>query len=479
MAAADDWPVSLWRRWTDRGAVPFHRFCELVPVVRDADGGVGLNRERPAAGSDEPAVRYATGTVRVALRFTPLIVVFALAGYVLVTELSADAVALSALLPSGVTPSPLFVAGLVVWLGLLVIPLQAADIRPSAGVPRAVAVYGTLLVLLAGVAVVVLGSPAVDLLSVPAAVAGPEWTILNPVGLLAVLLVGGTVLYDTVLRLETTLTHLPEKRPAVVDSPAAEDGRTYGDFLADLQDALRSVLFDVDVLGRRLVLPTRHVFALVFVLPLLWSRLAAVAGHGGIGALLVDRPVQVLVALVPYVLDFLLVVLVFQFLVITAAVYRLFAPDPPPDRFALSYAPDHPDGAAGFHEFGAYAARVNLLLVLAGLYVVYRIYALGLPLLEGSGGLAGAATADWAVLFLGPLAVYVVAALLWLYLSFWRMHRYMERGRRQAVRRAARSDTEPDLDAVERAPVWPIDTRHLAGAITLDLLPVLTLVPIT
>jgi len=491
MATGDDetaGPVECWRRWTSTREVPFHRYCVVFPVVRGPDGRLTLNRERPAGSADgtaeRPRVRYVRGFTRTLLRFTPLVVLLTLVGYVVLTELSPETVGLTDLLPAGVGfPSPLVTVAVLAWVALLFVPLYVADLRPGPATAQAVAVYGTLLALLLGCLGAVLASPVVDVPLRPPDVGPTEWTILNPVGFLTVAFVGGHLLYDTVLRTETTLSRLPEKHPAVLVDPEGEGRRRYETLLDDLAGALRSSVATLTVGGRQVSLRTSHVFAVVFLIPFLVSRLASLPEMTGrpLPAALLAEPGEVAVALVPLALDVVLIVLLFQFLVVTAFVHRLFSDSPDGEAGPLlRYRPGHPDGQAGFAEFGNYATRINLVLVLAGFYVVYRLYVLGLPLLEEIG--ASAVTPDllnWGLLFVAPLVVYAVAVLLWLYFSFWRMHRFMAEAKTEALREARRPASDRDVEIVESAPVWPIDTRLLYTALSLDLLPVLTVLPMT
>jgi hypothetical protein len=90
------------------------------------------------------------------------------------------------------------------------------------------------------------------------------------------------------------------------------------------------------------------------------------------------------------------------------------------------------------------------------------------------------------------MVVYAAVVVLWVYFSFWRIHRQMRRGRREKIQnlqRQARDDSGEDtpsetsqmadleLDApvwesLQSAPVWPIKRRSLLGVVLLDTIPI-------
>ncbi|MDX1747362.1 MAG: hypothetical protein R3324_15610, partial [Halobacteriales archaeon] len=161
----------------------------------------------------------------------------------------------------------------------------------------------------------------------------------------------------------------------------------------------------------------------------------------------------------------------------------------------LTYRPFHPDGRGGFRDFGKFATRVNVLLILAGLYVTYRLYVQGgrtLPEVVTQSGAAHDISVSgivWVVSYVGPVIAYTVAAGAWLYYSFWQLHLKMAREREeQYTEELRRRRMEPDGNPAERigiasyryewleirasAPVWPINYRQLMSLASGTLAPV-------
>jgi hypothetical protein len=136
---------------------------------------------------------------------------------------------------------------------------------------------------------------------------------------------------------------------------------------------------------------------------------------------------------------------------------------------------------------------VNLILAVGGGYVAFRFVTGGLTHLEGFGSESGLWVVTWVISFLGPMVVYAAVVVLWVYFSFWRIHRQMRRGRREKIQKLQRQARDGDgddapstdnemedleLDApvwesLQGAPVWPIKRRSLAGIVVLDTVPIL------
>lgn len=473
MSRADDnGPVSVWRRWTDPDGVPFHRFCRFLP----AEGSRHAVRE--------PELRLFRGLIRQGLRYTPLVVTIVAVTSVIIGELSDAVVGLSATLPTlDPSVSPLMVLAGVAWIGLLLVPLTLVDVVPIRRIAGAVWLYGLVGVLAVGsvFAVLLTASPAlVPILEAPDT--QNPLTVLGGSGLLLLMLLGGMLVYDMALRIENVFSRLPEKSPPVVQPAASsgEEARTYDGFLAEFRDALDARIETPAIRGRRVRLRVAYIFAAVFLLPFILSRIYqySAAGLGTVG------PVDVAAAVLPTVLNVFLVVGFFQFLVLVTYFHRLLTRHGPdrvgdPTRFSLRYSPGHPDGYAGFRDLGRLATRVNTLLLLGGFYLAYRLYVLGLPALDALGPDPGAgAVLNWAVLFVGPLVAYLIGTVAWLYLSFWQLHRTMVRGREQCLRDALTPDTPFDVQDVRAGPVWPVNSSLLLSMVSVDAVPLLTLLPL-
>ena len=225
----------------------------------------------------------------------------------------------------------------------------------------------------------------------------------------------------------------------------------------------------------KLSAPTAYIFSVLFVTPfyLFWTF----EPLRGTAAPLLARAMR---NLVPAVLDFFLVVVFFQFLVLIAffnhllTVHGIDSDDTTP--FTLQYSPGHPDGYAGFRDLGRFATRVNVILVVGGVYLAYQLSVYGWATYPGHDAGVTIPLVSWAVTNLLPLVVYVLAVVLWLYLSFWQLHRTMRRGRVRALERRARTSTDIDPE-LRDGPVWPIDNRLLVSILSMDLLPLVTLLP--
>lgn len=473
--SSDRGPVNLWRRWTEPAGVPFHRFCQFLPRPgRDDDAST------KSECGEAPDIRILRGPVRTALRYSPLLVLVIGVAFVVVGEFSESIVGLSTTLaPLDPAVNPLLVVALVVWLLALILPLSRVDLVPVRRLAGAVGFYGILAVLLVGTVLSVLltASPeSVPMLEPP----DPELprTVLAGSGTLLVMFLGGTLVYDAMLRLENTFSRLPAKTPEVLDSPSTEeDSIDYTTFLEEFGQALEARL-DLPWIGGERVKPrVAYVFAAVFLVPFVGSRLVQFQGSG-LG------PIDVLTALMPTFLNVFLVVVFFQFLVLLAYFHRLLIEHGPdatddPSRFSLRYVPGHPDGYAGFRDLGRFATRVNTLLLIAGFYLAFRFHVLGLPALEALGpNPSSGALLNWGLLFGGPLVAYLLATVAWLYLSFWQLHQVMVRGREERLYDALTDATPFDVRDVRIGPVWPVNSGLLLSMVSIDAMPLLTLLPL-
>lgn len=143
---------------------------------------------------------------------------------------------------------------------------------------------------------------------------------------------------------------------------------------------------------------------------------------------------------------------------------------------------------------------MNVLLILGGLYVTYRLYVQGardLPATEVA--LDTALTLDvfvWLMSYVGPVVVLIAVAFAWLYYSFWTLHVKMAHERERAYVEWTRRRREDESDALPRdtplgtvedatdwqerrapAPVWPVDGRLLASLVSSSLAPLLLALP--
>ena len=473
---------SLWIRWTDGGtALHLHRICEIVPQVSLGRSPPFVHVE-PEAGErptflpvrdgvegDEPIqFRFLRGLPRQLLRHVPLVVAVAALVLVVGAEFTPGVEGISALLPTvGGRNAVLF--GVFLLLSPLMLWLFASvDVLEAREFPAALLIYGLVVALAAGVGVSIL-------LSVLAG--HPSKTPPNVVfmaGYLLVLLVGGQLLYEATLRIEHCFVKLGRREGDIVG-----DERAYREFLTDLQDGL-----DASVLG----LSPSRVFGGLFAaqFAIIW-----VIGSGpqtlGYGLGLV----------VNFVFNAVLATVFFQFLVLVRFFNRLLNATDEYAAVDLTYQPFHVDGHGGFRDLGRFATRMNVILTLGGLYLVYRLYVVGGRQLS-SAGLAGfqdpVLLSVWLISFVGPVLAYALGAGAWGYYSFWTMHTKMVRDKHALVRAyqgtqsrpaadrtpAAGDDIEtfgdsagPEWAALTAAPTWPLDVNTMVSLLSGNAIPLL------
>jgi len=180
-----------------------------------------------------------------------------------------------------------------------------------------------------------------------------------------------------------------------------------------------------------------------------------------------------------------LVAALFQFGVLIRYFSKLLSSD------HLSYQPFHPDERGGFRDLGRFATRVNAILLVGGGYVLFRFYTGGLRVLSGGSLETMLDFFQWTTSFVGPILVYAAIVVGWLYFSFWRMHRRMKRGREQKIeelqrRHRSRDDLSereeqmkdievdwPVYEALQNAPVWPINRGSMMTIVAIDMAPML------
>jgi hypothetical protein len=339
----------------------------------------------------------------------------------------------------------------LVW-AYLVYRLVASGIRGS-GMYRGVVFFITALPLVAGTAYAVHKA-----LTVTGSGADPALTV--QAGYFLFVLVAGHLVYDGLaLKTENLFTQL--KDSSIVSQPA------YDEFYTELT----TVLGDTLTVGP-IAIPRSAAFALVVALgPLLLPVLVSPwAGWGEI-AYVVYAIVTLFVIAMLY--DVFLLVYKFTDLL---------------QRDILTYQPFHPDDHGGFRDFGRFATRVNVILVIAGGYVAYRFYAEGVLNIPADGIEPTLLGLTWVVLYIGPIAAYAALALFWLYHSFWRLHQKMEDGRQKRIEELQREtdgdDQQPrqdfaDLDvsapaweSLREAPTWPIKRQGLFGILVMDAVPI-------
>jgi hypothetical protein len=352
--------------------------------------------------------------------------------------------------------APELVATVVAVLVLLLFHIGILDLRE---LYKASVVFGLLGVLIVGTLVSV-GLVLLD----PTRAA--ERNIVFTSGYLLMLLLAGLLVYDGMLRTE----HLFEKLP--VTGIVADTDR-YDAFKRRLAAELNHVLVDreLSVAGRsyRVRVPTAYVFALLFLsqYAVLWSV--------GVGPQNLDFQVTLWGNVL---LNLFIVAVFFQFMVLMNRFYGLVTDDldAGPEESALTYRPFHPDGHGGYRDFGKFATRVNLLLILAGFYSLYRLVVQGSrvspgEMAPGFDPLVGSLV--WTASFVVPLVVYGIAAVGWLYYSFWQLHLRMIRERERSYLAATATFDDPsDWEIRTQGPTWPTDFNQLVSIVSGTLAPV-------
>lgn len=457
--------------------IHLHRYCHVSPFSE-------LNTDA------EPEFTFVEGSIRTGLRFTPLVIL----GVVIITiaygEISASVQGISALLPQ-FEPYVLLVGiGVVVlWGGILALASRV-DLFDGRDLMAAGLVFGLLGGLLAGTGYSVYWVlRAEDPSSLP-----PNIVFLS--GYLLMLLVGGLLIYDGMLRTEYMLENFGEWSHSIVPEEKEDQ---YEDWLRALDDDLSDALFDIELFDYSIPIQTSHVFAVLFVLQFggLW---VATSGPQNL-----DSNYTLGLNLF---LDFFIVVIAFQFLILIKYFHELVSdsydpedsteePDGPDDSTErtgsqlITYEPFHIDHHGGFKDFGRFATRVNVLLLLGGSYTFYRLIVQGLRVLPAT-GVSGfgseAALLFWVANYVGPILAYGIAAFAWVYYSFWAMHRKMvldkqirfiedQELKHGSVEPAAIGDEvdefndSPDFTYLHSAPEWPINSRWLVSLASANLAP--------
>jgi hypothetical protein len=485
-----------WVRWPDidetqfteygnplpRGDIHIHRVCRLLPSWSTKEGGGPDNFE------------FISGTPRWLLRHTPLVVLVVGMVFLVSAELSPEVQGISAILSVVSPENSVLLAAALLPVPVLVWLLSSAGILDARDLGKAVVVYGTGLLLVVGTGFSFLLVWAAE---DPAAL--PD-NIVFASGYLLTLFVGGHLLYEGMLKIEFLFANLG--RRDIIKS----ESHVYEAFLEELNEALHRDFLRDDLaavlpgragrwaraLGERTVgVSTSHVFAVLVSLQfgVLWG--------------VQDGPQNLDFAVTlagNVVLNVLIVIAAFQFLVVIAYFNRLLRNEfvtEAGERVNLTSEPFHYDGRAGFGDFGRFAIQINIILIVAALYCVYRLYVQGGRVLgaEGMMGLGDVELLLWAFSYLVPVLGLALAAGAWVYYSYWAMHRKMERDREHFCLRyqGKAEDVEgeapavgdrmdsfesgPDWECVQNTPTWPVNNQRLVSMVSGTLSPVVLMLP--
>lgn len=443
----------LWRWWTGETG-PFYHACAVWPF--DDIGG----ESDDVPGPDRPGLQFVHGPLRTFLRHMPVILLVAMTVSFWAEQVGDYYSPLGTYLPFGsLLPAfqPVYLAA--VPLGLLWV-VGLAKLFADAGTSREPRFHRTA-VFYATTAVLALGVAFSVYLVWTGQLTDPRQHLTFRAGYFLFLLLEVHLVYDgLVLRGENLFWKLHENGLARADRYTGPEG-----FRQRLADALRDPLEIGPVTVSRAT-----VFAFILLVPI--APLPVLTIPAG-------NPAQYLSYGFTVLLQFVLVATLFQFGVLLRHFGELLSGD------YLEYDPFHPDEHGGFRDLGEFATRINVMLVVAGGYVTFRFYTGGLRVLQGTGLETVLDGLRWLTSFVGPIVVYVFVVLMWLYFSFYRMHREMKRGRQRILderQRAAREsghsgdslDTDATtFEALQTAPTWPIDRSSLAGIVVLDTVPIL------
>ncbi|MFB6310956.1 MAG: hypothetical protein ABEH64_07215 [Salinirussus sp.] len=474
---------TLWIRWTDGGTdLHLHRVCEVVPQVRFSKTPPFIH-SKPEKGKpptftpvrddeddpDDIQFRFLSGWPRWLLRHVPLVILIATLIIGIGAEFTPGVHGVSELLPEFAGPDALLLGLFLLITPVLIWLFATVDVVDYREFPTAVTVYGLVILLAGGVgASLLFWSTASHPSETP-----PSVVFVS--GYLLMLLVAGLLLYEATLRIEHLFTKLHRRQGDVVG-----DERAYRRFLTDLHETLN----EASIFG---VHPSR-LFGLLIAaqFAIIWS-IGFGPQHLGFG----------LGTLVNFILNAVLGTVAFQFLILVRYFNRLFNITDDYQDVELTYQPFHVDGRGGFRDFGRFATRINVILSMGGLYVVFRLYVVGgraLPV-EGLAGFTDPLPfAVWLVSYIGPIVAYTLGAGAWAYYSFWMMHRKMLRDKHELARQyqgiSRRKNVErgpaagDDIDAFEDedgpawgslvdAPTWPLDVGKMVSLLSGNAIPLL------
>ncbi len=469
--------------------LPFveHRI-EIFPFEKGIDHQCGDEiRFLPCRGEanyESKSLSIFGGLIRTALQFTPFIIATVMLMLLIFAELSPRVEGISAFFVSLSSTVIIAVAGSLLMWGLLLWLIAGAGLISAQEILEAITVYGLIGILGLGTA----GSIYLVLTASDPRSLSPN--IIYTSGYLLLTLLGGMFIYDGMLRTEHLFNNLEKKL-------IVEDKISYQKYKKQIADNLRDTTY-IPVIGN---LPTYLLFALVLV-----SQFAGIW-------LITEGPQHLnltITLVVNVIFNIVMAVIYFQMFVLISCFHDLITgnvrlntdhksseSDTSDDKTydLISYHPFHPDGYGGFRDFGRFATRVNGLLLLGGLYVIYRLYIQGARAFPESGiGLTTQPTTEillWAVSYVGPVVVLIVLAFAWLYFSFWNIHvkmsTEMEEHYTSLLQKKQKENSEKSIGSIEdgkmfkdtrkEAPVWPIDTKMLISSLSSGVLPLVLALP--
>lgn len=507
-ADVDDGTIDVRRAWKrpgsqqstgeDDSVLPLddfhlHRYCAVFGFKPDDDPEylspeewaelTGKQRSGDAEEEIANRVKFLSGYSRLGLRHTPAVILFTTLILFGSAEILDNIEGISVFLPTLTAIEWIGIVGGVVLYAALMLMILNVGLIDREELYKGAVVYGLITFLSIGVLLSVYlvfryvsfnANPVVILEGGEAMTGGDEVpnNIVFVSGYLLMLLIGGLLVYDGLLRTEYLVENLE-------DTGIVGASDRYHEWKTSVRNQLSHTIGDsLNPFHDRLPIKTVYVFSTLFLTQY------AVYWTIGKGPQNLDFALTTIANLL---LNLFLVVVGFQFVILIAAFYRLLNEDRE-ERFTfrddsdtsedtrveeriLRYKPYHSDGHAGYRDIGKFVTRVNLLLIMAGFYLVYRLFFQGsrvtpselvpnfLHELIGIG--------IWFQSFLAPVFLYGLVACGWIYYTFWQIHLRMLRERE----RYYLCDTD-DFESLEgweireQAPVWPVNNGLLWSLIS-------------
>ena len=485
-------PSVVWKRWDERlpegkleaDRIPDRRRFEMCPLPAPF-----LTTDTAREPGTPPEIQFLPPGLRLALRNVPLIVFATLIAVVVEAEVNPNADGLSVLIPD-LPVAPLLSLG-VLPAGLLLL-FAYSEITDLETVFKASFVYGLLGVLLVGTlfggyrTVSTSGDPAVS----------PYVVYVFPTLFFTLLI--GLFAYDLLLRGEYMFSNLGELN--VIDGDRYAESEEYGELGETLSAGIGLLRY-----GHFFMILILVQFTVIWSFggPLGTGLYVSIAFNIGINVLVLTGVFNSLVGFV------------FFRKLVTGQVRGKDGASVGP-----GYLPYHSDGRGGYRDIGRMAMRINVILILAGMYYAYRGYMSGLrtyppttelsfaPLYAELLGIAGEETVEilfWVINYLGPVLLYVLVVAFWFYYTFWEIHKRMVKLKQDTILRLqhanrlermsdATGEQKEDLALVETplgelpdrtelydAPEWPVNSQRIGWLLTGNVLPillsVLTVVP--
>ena len=449
-------PPDLWSRWEHAGA-GLYEYCPLVYSGKE-------ERKHPCLGKSDKQIEYLSGRWRLGIRHTPLITYLAVVYLYLWALVRLDqiggadfgvlripVISVFGEYTISLAPNLVWLLGLVLaGIGLVIGVYMSGDKQVN-NILRLVSIGSLFTILVAGSVLAAYGM----FFGFPATIPKALHELLIGTGYTLTLFVGGVLVYDGMLRTENLFCRLDETEII----PGSDDYDPVRKALAsDLKLDQWKPWNSTGTNGDRN--PVRVVMGIVllglitvFVLATDLSTFGAYGqadwflDFGWWGFVQLTRIMIILVA--------------YKFVVLVTVIWQLSVPG---SDVTLLYHPFHPDGLGGFRDIGKFATRVNVLIVLGGVYLLYFS-------LDNTGPLAAL-----------PWIVYSLVVILWFRYSFYALHRRMQLDKQEWLLAGGPPDGieavggfagEATLSDMRNSPEWPVSATQLTRLISVNAAPLL------